>query len=92
MKPASKVQFWSRTKAKKEESEKKKSSPGRLELPTSRLTVGRANQLRHGDLFDEERPTFMLYEPKLRDQGWEFQYYSRSHKGEGQKRRKDETT
>ncbi|KAJ5561958.1 hypothetical protein N7535_003580 [Penicillium sp. DV-2018c] len=25
-------------------------SPGRLELPTSRLTVGRANQLRHGDL------------------------------------------
>ncbi|KOS42725.1 hypothetical protein ACN38_g6357 [Penicillium nordicum] len=29
---------------------KKETSPGRLELPTSRLTVGRANQLRHGDL------------------------------------------
>ena len=28
----------------------KETSPGRLELPTSRLTVGRANQLRHGDL------------------------------------------
>ncbi|KAJ5516977.1 hypothetical protein N7527_008537 [Penicillium freii] len=28
---------------------KKETSPGRLELPTSRLTVGRANQLRHGD-------------------------------------------
>ncbi|KAJ5135794.1 uncharacterized protein N7515_005072 [Penicillium bovifimosum] len=28
----------------------KETSPGRLELPTSRLTVGRANQLRHGDV------------------------------------------
>lgn len=27
---------------------KRLSLPGRLELPTSRLTVGRANQLRHG--------------------------------------------
>ena len=60
MKPASKVQFWSRTKAKKEESEKKKSSPGRLELPTSRLTVGRANQLRHGDVLVEISGTIML--------------------------------
>ncbi|KAJ5598799.1 hypothetical protein N7537_008883 [Penicillium hordei] len=32
---------------------KKETSPGRLELPTSRLTVGRANQLRHGDLFNK---------------------------------------
>ncbi|KAJ5962970.1 hypothetical protein N7501_007911 [Penicillium viridicatum] len=39
------------TKQTKSESKKKKeTSPGRLELPTSRLTVGRANQLRHGDL------------------------------------------
>ncbi|KOS44169.1 hypothetical protein ACN38_g4931 [Penicillium nordicum] len=36
---------------KQEMSQKQKeTSPGRLELPTSRLTVGRANRLRHGDL------------------------------------------
>ena len=34
----------------KKELEQKETSPGRLELPTSRLTVGRANQLRHGDV------------------------------------------
>ena len=28
-------------------------SPGRLELPTSRLTVERANQLRHGEQMDK---------------------------------------
>lgn len=33
--------------------ETKNSSPGRLELPTSWLTVRRANQLRHGDLLVE---------------------------------------
>ncbi|KAJ5561957.1 hypothetical protein N7535_003581 [Penicillium sp. DV-2018c] len=37
-----------RRHSKKEK--QKETSPGRLELPTSRLTVGRANQLRHGDL------------------------------------------
>ncbi|KUM56761.1 hypothetical protein ACN42_g10444 [Penicillium freii] len=35
---------------KKRKQKEKETSPGRLELPTSRLTVGRANQLRHGDL------------------------------------------
>ncbi|KAJ5741284.1 hypothetical protein N7533_010693 [Penicillium manginii] len=31
----------------------KETSPGRLELPTSRLTVERASQLRHGDVLVE---------------------------------------
>ncbi|KAJ5847218.1 hypothetical protein N7455_011175, partial [Penicillium solitum] len=38
----------------------KETSPGRLELPTSRLTVGRANQLRHGDVLVEETWTILL--------------------------------
>ncbi|KAJ5505143.1 hypothetical protein N7463_008017 [Penicillium fimorum] len=39
----------------------KETSPGRLELPTSRLTVGRANQLRHGDvLVEETRPIILV--------------------------------
>ncbi len=36
-----------------------------LELPTSRLTVGRANQLRHGDLFDESLRMFWIYKQSL---------------------------
>ncbi|KOS42729.1 hypothetical protein ACN38_g6354 [Penicillium nordicum] len=46
---------------KKLKNKKKQTSPGRLELPTSRLTVGRANRLRHGDLFDKRPRTFCNY-------------------------------
>ncbi|KAJ5576653.1 hypothetical protein N7535_003579, partial [Penicillium sp. DV-2018c] len=43
------------------EKTQKETSPGRLELPTSRLTVGRANQLRHGDVLVGETCTIWQY-------------------------------
>ena len=44
---------------KKKKQKRNQASPGRLELPTSWLTVRRASRLRHGDLLVEERATHL---------------------------------